>query len=248
MIFTNSPLVAHTHLSPNMYGLRTNPIDTITPHVVVGHISLESLGSWFGKESTKASSNYGIDDDGLVGMFVEEKCASWCTSNRANDRRAVTIEIASDTKHPYAITKGAMDGLIKLCADICKRNNIPRLLWKADKNLIGMVDRQNISVHRWFAAKSCPGDYVYGRLGELAEEVNKILFTPLIIEPYLVKVNTSVLNYRHGPGTNYAIAGQIRKGEVYTVVEESDGWGASKWGRLKSGAGWIALDHCLMGW
>ena len=146
-----------------------------------------------------------------------------------------------------------MDGLIKLMADICKRNNIPKLLWKADQSLIGQVNEQNISVHRWFAAKACPGEYVYSRLGEVADEVNKILVpTPIIIpvigsseEFYTVKINVALLNYRKGPGIQNPIAGQVRKGEVYTIVAEANGPGASKWGKLKSGAGWLALDYCV---
>lgn len=252
MSFTNSPLVMHTNLSPN-YSVRKGLIDTITPHVVVGHVSLKTLGRIFANKSAQASSNYGIDDNGNVGMFVEEKNRSWCSSSASNDHRAVTIEIASDSTHPYAITNGAMDGAIKLMADVCQRNNIPRLLWAADKALIGRLDEQNITVHRWFAAKACPGDYVYGRLGEIAEEVNKILIpqvlaTPSVSEkrtPYLVRINTAILNYRKGPGIKNPISGQVRKGEVYTIVEEADGSGASKWGKLKSGAGWIALDYCV---
>lgn len=245
MGFTNSPLVVHTNLSPTLYGPRTKIIDTLTPHVVVGHITLKNLGSWFSKSSTRASANYGIDDNGQIAMFVEEKNAACTTSSQLNDQRAITIEIASDSKHPYAITNGAMDGLIKLGADVCKRNAIPKLLWKADKSLIGKVNQQNITVHRWFAAKACPGDYLYGRLGEVAEEVNKLLGpTPIVSGfPYQVRVNTDVLHYRSGPGTNNPVVGQIHKGEVYTIVEEALGLGSSKWGRLKSGVGWISLDY-----
>lgn len=256
MTFTNSPLVVHTNLSPNHSGLRTAKIDTITPHVVVGHMSLKDLGAWFSKKETKASSNYGLDDAGQVGLFVEEKHRSWCTSSSSNDNRAVTIEIASDKTHPYAITDGALNGLVVLCADICKRNGIPKLLWQADKSLLGNVAKQNISAHRWFKNKACPGDYLYARLGEVAVEVNKLLISqvtpPPITKPphqpdfpYMVKVNTDILHYRVGPGTNKPIVGQIRKGEVYTIVEEAFGIGASKWGKLKSGAGWVSLDYCL---
>lgn len=254
MGFTNSPLVVHTNLSPTLYGARTKKIDTFTPHVVVGHATLKNLGLWFAERSTKASSNYGIDDAGQVAMFVEEKNAACTTSSQSNDQRAITVEIASDAKHPYAITNGAMDGLIKLGADVCKRNGIPKLLWKADKNLIGKIDQQNITCHRWFAAKACPGDHLYCRLGEVAIEVNKILVpTPIITPapsglPYRVRVNTGVLHYRCGPGTNNPVVGQIRKGEVYTIIEEAFGLGSSKWGRLKSGAGWVALDYCMKVW
>ena len=104
-------------------------------------------------------------------MYVEEKDRSWCSSNAANDHRAITIEVASDTTHPYKVTTAAYEALIKLCADICKRNNIKELKWKGDKPLIGQVDKQNMTVHRWFANKSCPGDWMYSRMSDLANKV-----------------------------------------------------------------------------
>lgn len=249
---SNSPLVSYTRLSPNHSGQRKRHIDTITPHCVVGHLSLETLGNVFAPTSRKASSNYGIDDFGRVGMYVEEKNRSWCTSSSSNDNRAVTIEIACDPKHPYKITDKALKGFINLSVDICKRNKIPKLLWKADKSLIGQIDKQNITVHRWFNNTICPGDYIFSQLGYVADEVNKILLQenktiviPNTSLPYQVKINTKTLNYRKGPGTNHPVMGIIHKDQVYTIVEEAFGLGGSKWGKLKSGAGWISLDYCI---
>lgn len=253
---SNSPLVSYTRLSPNHSGLRTQKIDTITPHCIVGHLSLQTLGNIFAQTSRRASSNYGIDDQGRIGMFVEEKNRSWCTSSNANDQRGVTIEIASDVNSPYKITDGAMRGLITLAADICKRNDIPKLLWRADKSLIGKVTQQNITIHRWFSNTACPGDYIVSQLGYVADEVNKLLLPKTIVSKptpsiplagaeYLVKIKVTSLNYRSGPGTNNPIRGLVYKDQVYTIIEEAYGLGASKWGKLKSGAGWISLDHCV---
>lgn len=172
---SNSSLVKYTKISPNKTSPRDHAIDTITIHCVVGQVSVERLGEIFAPTSKKASANYGIGSDGRVGMYVEEKDRSWCSSNADNDNRAITIECASDTKYPYAINDAVCKSLIELCADICKRNNIKELKWKADKSLIGQVDKQNMTVHRWFAKKSCPGQYIYERLGLIAEEVNKKL-------------------------------------------------------------------------
>ena len=177
MAYTNSPLVSYTRTSPNRTINRNHDIDTITIHCVVGQCSVETLGNIFAPESRQASCNYGIGADGRIGMYCEEKDRSWCSSNAANDHRAVTIEVASDTKHPYAVNDKAYAALIDLCTDICKRNGIKKLLWKADKSLIGQVDKQNMTVHRWFANKSCPGDYLYNRHSEIAELVNKRLST-----------------------------------------------------------------------
>lgn len=169
---SNSPLVDYVKISPNKNSPRNHKIDTITIHCVVGQLSVEALGNVFAPVSRQASSNYGVGPDGRIGMYVEEKDRSWCSSNPENDHRAITIEVASDTTHPYAITDAAYRATVDLCADICKRNGIKELKWKADKSLVGQVDKQNMTVHRWFAKKACPGDYIYNRLGQIANEVN----------------------------------------------------------------------------
>ena len=179
MSYTNSKLVVYKKLSPNHSGKRTHSIDRISPHCVVGQCTAEGLGSWFAKSSTQASSNYGIDKDGRVGLYVEEKNRSWCTSSNANDQRAVTIECASDNKEPYTMNSKVYNTLVKLCVDICKRNGKKKLLWFGDKtktlNYSPKSDEMVITVHRWFANKSCPGNWLYSRLGKLASEVTKQL-------------------------------------------------------------------------
>lgn len=175
-VMSNSQLVSYTKISPNKSSPRNHVIDTISIHCVVGQCSVETLGEIFAPSSRQASSNYGVGKDGRIGMYVEEKDRSWCTSSSSNDNRAITIEVASDTTHPYAVTEAAYEGLIKLLVDICHRNpGIRRLKWQGDKNLIGQVAVQNMTVHRWFANKSCPGDYLYNRHGEIAAEVNRRL-------------------------------------------------------------------------
>ena len=175
----NSPLVSYTKLSPNHSGQRTHSIDRITPHCVVGQCSVETLGNVFFPTSRQASSNYGIGTDGRVGMYVEEKNRSWCSSSNANDQRAVTIECASDITAPYAFKDVVYNKLIELCADICKRNGKSKLLWLSDKtktlNYTPKSDEMILTVHRWFANKSCPGDWLYNRLGNLAAAVTEQL-------------------------------------------------------------------------
>lgn len=430
--FSNSPLVVYTKLSPNHSGKRTRNIDSIAIHCMAGNCTIETCGQIFAPSSRQASSNYGIGSDGRIGMYVEEKNRSWCTSSNAVDQRAVTIEVANDGGAPqWHVSDKAMVSLIKLCADICKRNNIKTLKWRGDKGLIGQVNLQNMVVHRWTAAKSCPGDYLFNKHPYIVEEVNKLIggsstvvtppdqptnvikgsaektiwnflkgkglndyavagimgnlyaesgllannlqnsyekklgytddtytaavdsgkYTNFVRDsagyglaqwtywsrkegllnyakktkksigditmqleflwtemqssaykkmmttlksatsvrqasdvflldferpasqtesvkktragygesyykknadadntnfPYRVKVNdATVLNIRKGPGTNYAVSGQIRDNGIYTILEESAGTGAKKWGRLKSGAGWISLDYCI---
>lgn len=335
MGFTNSPLVSYTKLSPNHSGLRTHSIDRITPHCVVGQASVEGLGNVFAPTSRQASCQYGIGADGRVGMYCEEKNRSWCTSSNANDQRAVTIECASDATHPYAFKDVVYNRLIDLCVDICQRNGKNVLLWFGDKdktlNYEPKANEMVLTVHRWFAKKSCPGDWMYARMGDLANKVTARLGgsvtpqptpqptptpakeypkTPFLVEvlvsdlpyratpqasvikgytgkgkftivevqgnfgklksgagwidmsnsnqvkvgstvansgsastfePYKVQVDITDLNIRKGPGTNYPVV-KVCPPNVYTIVAESDGKGATKWGKLKSGVGWIALD------
>lgn len=172
---SNSPLVSYTKLSPNHSGQRTHVIDRITPHCVVGQCSVEVVGDVFYPTSRQASSNYGIGNDGRIGMYCEEKNRSWCSSSNANDQRAVTIECASDTFYPYAMNSSVYESLVKLCVDICKRNGKNKLIWFGDKDKsLSYEPKSNemvITVHRWFAATECPGDWLFSRLGDLANKV-----------------------------------------------------------------------------
>lgn len=172
---SNSSLVTYTNISGNKTSPRNHVIDTITIHCIVGQWTAKQGCDYFATTDRKCSANYVVGKDGSIGLSVDEADRSWCSSNADNDNRAVTIEVASDTTDPYAVTDAAYNALVQLVADICKRNGIKELKWKADKSLIGQVDKQNMTVHRWFAAKACPGEYLYSRHGDIAAKVNAIL-------------------------------------------------------------------------
>ena len=176
---SNSKLVSYTRLSPNHSGKRTHSIDRITPHCVVGQLTAEGIAACFASKSRQASCQYGIGKDGAISLIVDEANRSWCTSSNANDQRAITIECASNTTDPYAMNTAVYDSLVKLCVDICKRNGKKKLLWFSDKskalNYSPKSDEMVLTVHRWFANKACPGDWLYSRLGTLASTVTKQL-------------------------------------------------------------------------
>ena len=161
---SNSSLATYKKISPNRTSPRNHVIDTISIHCAVGQVTAKQLINMdhidTSDTANDVSCNYAIGYDGSIALCVEEKDRSWCTSSRENDHRAITIEVASETKAPYKITSKAYKALIELLVDICKRNGIKQLLWKGDKSLIGQVDKQNMTVHRWFANKACPGDYL----------------------------------------------------------------------------------------
>ena len=402
---SNSPLVVYTKLSPNHSGKRTKKIDTITIHCMAGNCSVETCGNLFASSSRQASSNYGIGTDGRIALYVDEANRSWCTSSNANDQRAVTIEVANNGGAPdWPVSAKAYAALLDLVTDICKRNGIKRLVWSTSKNdRVNHLNGCNMTVHRDYANKSCPGDYLYNRHGQIAAEVNKRLgvkdagsstggqtsgstetglkvgdvvnfngtqhytsaaakdaktckpgkatvtaiaagkahpyhlkaisgggstvygwvnaadistgstetglkvgdvvnfngtqhYTSAAAKDaktckpgkatvtaiaagkahpyhlkaisgggstvygwvnaadistgstgtatsYRVRTTADVLNIRKGPGTNYGVAGQIKGKGIYTIVAEAAGPGATKWGKLKSGAGWISLDY-----
>lgn len=173
---SNSPYVDYTKISPNKNSPRNHKIDTITIHCVVGQVTVERLGEIFARKERQASSNYGIGYDGRIGLYVDESDRSWCSSSASNDHRAITIEVASDTFHPYRVTDEAFESLILLVTDICKRNGISKLVWSENKSdRIGHKNGCNMTVHRDFANKACPGDYLYSRHGEIASRVNEKL-------------------------------------------------------------------------
>ena len=175
----NSPLVSYIRLRPNHSGKRTCSISRITPHAVVGQLSVESICNCFRNKDRQASCNYAIGADGRIGLCVDEVNRSWCSSSRDNDQCAVTIECASDLTEPYAMKPEVYSALIELCTDICRRNGKRKLVWIADreKALAYAVkpDEMLLTVHRWFARKSCPGNWLFQKLGDLAQAVNSRL-------------------------------------------------------------------------
>ena len=174
MTYTNSPLVDYTQISPHRGNRNGHVIDTITIHCAAAQAAVETLGRLF--QTKQASANYGIGADGRVGMYVEEKDRSWCTSNNANDARAVTIEVACDNRHPYAVKDAVYKKLIALVADVCKRNGIAKLVWSTDKyDRMNHKGGCNMTVHRDYENKACPGQWLYERHGQIAAEVNKRL-------------------------------------------------------------------------
>ena len=262
---SNSPLATYTRITKNKTSPRNHAIDTITIHCIVGQWTAKQGCDYFATTDRQCSANYVVGKDGSIGLSVDEKDRSWCSSNGTNDNRAITIEVASNTTHPYAVTAKAYAALLDLVTDICKRNGIKKLVWSTNKNdRVNHRNGCNMTVHRDFANKACPGEYLYSRHGEIAAEVNRrlqgasngggVVVTPPAAEKptggtteatvthYLVRVKISNLNIRKGPGTNYGSTGFIKPG-VYTIVAESTGTGATKWGKLKSGAGWISLDY-----
>ena len=174
---SNSPLVSYTRLSPNCTRPRSHRIDTITIHHTAGVGSVESIGGVFASTVRQASANYGIGNDGSIGLYVEESDRAWTSSSPANDHRAVTIEVSNCAGAPdWPVSEKAYAALIELVADICRRNGIQRLVWSEDKaDRVGHRNGCNMTVHRDFAATACPGPYLMAHMGDIARSVNEKL-------------------------------------------------------------------------
>lgn len=166
---SNSALVTYKRLSPNCTKPRNHKIDRIVIHHMAGNLTVQQCGAVFAPSSRQASSNYGVDSNGKVGMYVEEKNRSWATANAAIDHRAVTIEVANSKRGGnWPVSAKALKKTIELCADICKRNGIKKLIYTGDKT-------GNLHMHCWYAATSCPGPYLKSKFSYIAKEVNKLL-------------------------------------------------------------------------
>ena len=174
---SNSALATVRIISPNKNSPRSKKIDCIAIHCMAGNLSAENCGYLFQASSTQASSNYGIGSDGKIGLYVDEGDRSWCTSNSI-DEQAVTIEVANTSdSEPFPVSQKAYASLLNLVTDICRRNGIKKLKWLNNKQygLEHRTDLQNMVVHRWYAAKSCPGTYLFNVMGNIASEVNRRL-------------------------------------------------------------------------
>ena len=246
MSYTNSPLVTYTRISPNKGNwnkelkkyvpARKHMIDTITIHCFVGQVTAKTGCAVFARPARKASCNYVVGYDGSIGLCVEEKDRSWCSSSSSNDNRAITIEVASTATEPYTVTNLAYQTLIKLVVDICQRNNIKELKWQDDKSLIGQIDKQNMTLHRWFANKKCPGDYLYKRHYDIAKQVNNILNPPA---PVPVDPTWPTDPYQYVDSTGYII-------QVFDIKTQWQPWFASTTAYYTYPKfGWTAKDFAM---
>lgn len=226
-----SSLCDNILISPNKTSPRKSKIDSVAIHCMAGVTSAYSCGLYFQNSKVMASANYGIGNDGDICGYVDEDDAAWTTSNTGVDNRSITIEVSnSKTVFDWPISDAAYSSLIKLLVDICDRHNL-QLKWANDKDYAiaaskgGPVDNQNMFVHRWFSAKACPGDYLFSKHSQIAQEVNskvKQLHNPSSVKSKIIFVGDSRTS-------------DIRSAVVANKVDDSNVW------MCKSGAGlsWV---------
>lgn len=239
--YTNSPLATKTCLCTTNYNDRNGQkIDRITIHHMAGNLTIEGCKS--AVQSRGGSANYAIQSDGTIGLLLSESKRSWCSSSPDNDYRAVTIECANAPgagEPDWKVTDATLQSVIKLCADICKRNGIPKLTYT------GQLNGSNLTMHKWFASTGCPGKYLGGKFPYIVQEVNKILNggstptpAPTSYETVTITNKNGVMVQSTAGGGN--VTGKANYGITYTITEKKT-VGDNVWGKLKSGAGWICL-------
>lgn len=238
MSFTNSSLISYTRISPNKNSPRDQSITKITIHHMAGVLSLEQFGEIVADPEREMSANYAIGNDGRIGLFCSESDRSWCSSSAWNDNRAVTIEVSnSQNEEPWAISDAAYTSLIKLCADICKRNGIGQLEFTGDQN-------GSLTYHYMFSATECPGTWIKNHTQEICNKVNAQLKAADEPEGSYTKSLTSGTPIYKEIGK--AATGKIITSTIYTIVEEKTVDGI-KYGKLKSGEGWVELGKAESG-
>ena len=152
--------------STNNYskGRSGRKIEMITIHHMAGVLSAKRCGELFQNPNRKASSNYGIGYDGKIGLYVDEENTSWANSNWDANCKSVTIETSNDkTGGDWHVGDVTLNSLIKLVADIAKRNNLGKL-----------VKGKNLTWHQMYAKTACPGPYLLSKLDYIVDEANKI--------------------------------------------------------------------------
>ncbi len=192
----------------------------------------ENNGKYFKNNVVKSSAHYFVDDDSITQSVPDDHIAYHCGTTgkykhaSCRNSNSLSVELCDDVKngviYPSAATIANAVELVKL---LMKRYKVPAA---------------NVIRHYDVTGKACPAYWCgtatkdkkwktefWDKLGASAPSTS-----------YMVKVTASLLNVRKGPGTGYGISTTIRKGEVYTIVEENNGWG-----KLKSGAGWIRLSY-----
>ena len=230
MAYTNSSLASYTQISPNRNSPRNQPITKITIHHMAGIMSVEQFGNLVANPARQMSSNYCIGNDGRIGLYCPEGDRSWCSSSPWNDNRAITIEVSNNVYgEPWSISEAAYASLIKLCVDICKRNGIKKLEFTGDQN-------GSLTYHYMFNATGCPGTWIKNHTTEICNKVNAQLTETPTGYTKTLNCGTPIYAEIGKPST-----GKINTTTKYTIVEEKV-VNNIKYGKLKSGLGWVELE------
>ena len=195
--------------SPNCSSRNGQKITKITIHHMAGFMSAEECAKYFARPQRQASANYCVDEKEIWCSCSEDK-RSWCSSSKTNDKQAITMELKNSKGSPnWEVDDRTIENCIKLCVDICQRNEIEKLVYTGDKN-------GNLTEHNYFSRTLCPGPFLHSRLPYIVEEVNRRLG----IEEYK-KEEENVFQKE--------IVHYVKKGETLTSISKIYG---TTWARI----------------
>ncbi len=253
----NSSLATyHWNGSKANCNIRDHVIDTITIHHMAGNGSCEGCFSTLAYKSDPGSVNYGIDSNGTIGVMIDEDLRAWTSSNRPNDMRAVTMEVANDKPSDaggWHVSDKALASVINLCVDICKRHGKKKMIWcgslKATEARKFAADEMRMTIHKWFAWTGCPGAYLESKMQYIADEVTKRLNTAPTPAPKpkpkpttgRVKAVHSCYTYDSNKKGNPAVNGAFKKGSQWTI-EKVITYAGQEWGKIKNSDKWVRMS------
>ncbi|MGE4284761.1 MAG: N-acetylmuramoyl-L-alanine amidase, partial [Clostridia bacterium] len=133
---------------------------------------------------------------------------------------------------------------VELCIYLCKQFNLTEknIICHCEGHTLGIASNHSDVMH-WFPKHGKSMDTFRADVKAGLDDITLTATAKSEFKPYIVKVSIPNLNIRKGPGTDYDKTGKCTGIGAFTIVEERDGKGATKWGRLKSGLGWISLDY-----
>lgn len=202
-------------------------------HAVTTNIS--AVDATFANPSRRASAHYTVSGK-EIHQHVSEANTAWHCGNWYGNHATVGIETVNSTLAPdYKVSDESLNTLIKLVADIAKRNNLGRL--KIDPK----ADYPTLSGHKdWYgAATACPGPYLYPKLQYIADKANAINYPPKPVEPtaptwkdvkattYETTKEASLYNVATG-----AIVSTYKKGTSISIVQTTT-WKGVEYGRTE---------------
>lgn len=217
----------------------TMSAEYITVHNTANNASAKAEISYMIGNNNQVSYHVAVDDKYVV-QGIEFNRNTWNAgdgSNGKGNRKSISIEICYSTGNLEQF-KNAEKLAAKYIAYLLKQRN-----WGIDR----------VKKHQDWSGKYCPHktldlgwerflNLIRAELGQAIEPTQNT--TQTTTTNYTVKINTADLNVRRGAGVNYPVVKTVHKNEVYTIVEEKMN-GTTKWGKLKSGAGWISLAYTI---
>lgn len=246
----NSKLVSYVwNGSKANCNVRDHAIDTITIHHMAGNGTCEGCCRTLAYKSEPGSVNYCIDSNGTIGVMIDEDMRAWTSSNRANDMRAVTMEVANDKPSDaggWHVSDKALASVINLCADICKRHGKKKMIWcgslTATEARKFAADEMRMTIHKWFAWTGCPGAYLESKMQYIADEVTKRLNPAPAPTTFTGRVRAThgCYTYNSKKDGTPIVNGFYKKGSQWTV-EKVEVYAGQKWGKIKDSSNWLLM-------